>query len=304
MDDIITVSFTGIVDDPALSAPQSIYGYATFDPNEPRDRVDPVSDEGIFEFEDPDAVFLLGDDPYDVTSYTLRVGNNIDINGAGFLILDTLIFEARSADPSDSFILEVGVGTGARDTIIGRNIPEAPITFDEFDGSFGTRIFDPDLGQGFLSAETTRFFLSEGRIGDGIGQDEAELVAFLYEAGLNRNGAIDPPGLNFWIDQREGGASFRQIAIAFTEATEFREIFGAPDELTDEGYVEQLYRNVLDREGEEAGVVFWTGELAEGRLDRADVLLAFARSIENTDVPSEIERLVEVAPGLWDFLEV
>ncbi len=304
MDEIVTVSFTGIVDDAALPEPLAIYGYAAFDPAEPRDRVDPVTDEGIFEFEDPEAVFLLGGTPYDVTSYTLRVGNNIDVNGAGFLILDTLIFEARSTVPGESFILEVGVGTGDRQAIIGRNLPDTPVTLADFDGSFGTRVFDPDLGQGFLSAETTRFFLTEGRIGAGISREEAELVAFLYEAGLDRDGGIDPPGLNFWIDVREDGASFRQIAIAFTEAPEFVEIFGEADAITDAAYVEQLYRNVLDREGEAAGVEFWTGELAEGRLDRADVLLAFARSVENTGAPSEIERLAEVAPGLWDFLDV
>jgi hypothetical protein len=53
-----------------------------------------------------------------------------------------------------------------------------------------------------------------------------ERVALTYEAGLDRDGDIDLPGLNFWIDEREGELGEREMAFAFLESGEFVEKFG------------------------------------------------------------------------------
>lgn len=58
-----------------------------------------------------------------------------------------------------------------------------------------------------------------------------------------------------------------------------------------------LYRNVLDREGEEGGITFWTGRLAGEGFDRVDLLLAFAASPENVAGSPAVADLAEVAPG-------
>lgn len=140
-----------------------------------------------------------------------------------------------------------------------------------------------------------------------LSPEEARTVAYLYEAGLNRDGSIDLLGLNFWIDQREAGLSERQVSRAFLESAEFEAAFGdafdtsSPDYLSNRELVEQLYRNVLNREGEIGGVDFWTNLVSQPDFTRADLLLAFAESPENISASPFVETLTEVSPGQWDF---
>ncbi|GMG80931.1 hypothetical protein LNKW23_01430 [Paralimibaculum aggregatum] len=142
----------------------------------------------------------------------------------------------------------------------------------------------------------------ESAFGLGLSINEAHSVAYLYEAGLNRDGNIDADGLNFWIDARENGLSEAALAQRFLDSPEFAAAFGDPDTLSDRGLVEVLYRNVLNRDGETGGIDFWTGVLAQPGFGRDDLLLAFAKSPENLDGSAFVEDLAEVAPGVWDFL--
>ncbi|MEM7497981.1 MAG: DUF4214 domain-containing protein [Pseudomonadota bacterium] len=143
--------------------------------------------------------------------------------------------------------------------------------------------------------------------GAGLSIGEARTVARLYEAGLDRNGNIDLPGLNFWIDQRAGGLTERALAQAFLGSAEFEAAFGDaldasdPRFLSDRDLVEQLFRNVLDREGEQAGVDFWVGQLQSPSVSRADMLLAFAESPENIAGTPLVDTLVEDTTGNWFF---
>lgn len=76
---------------------------------------------------------------------------------------------------------------------------------------------------------------------------------------------FDIPGLNLWIDRFamlvEGGAreaqAFEQVADALLTSREFGETSGDAVAFTDRGFVELIYRDVLDRDGERAGVDFW-----------------------------------------------
>jgi hypothetical protein len=119
-------------------------------------------------------------------------------------------------------------------------------------------------------------------------------VALLYEAALDRDGAIDTGGLNFWIDRREAGATF-------LAAPEFTALAGPAEALSDGALVELLYRNVLARDGETAGIDFWTGALAAPGFGRPELLLAFANSAENVSGSPVLDTLDEVAPGEWGF---
>ncbi|MEO0429459.1 MAG: DUF4214 domain-containing protein [Pseudomonadota bacterium] len=141
-----------------------------------------------------------------------------------------------------------------------------------------------------------------------LSPEQARTVAYLYEAGLNRDGEIDLPGLNFWIDRREAGLSEQQLSRAFLESGEFKAAFGdafdadSPDYLSDRALVEQFYRNVLNREGETTGIDFLTGRVSQPEFGRPDLLLAFARSSENVAGSPQVQTLSEVAPGEWDFV--
>lgn len=140
-------------------------------------------------------------------------------------------------------------------------------------------------------------FFDERRLSEAAARE----VAYLYEAGLDRDGDIDLPGLNFWIDQREQGLTAVALAQFFLDSPEFAEVVGVPASLTDRDLVEALYLNVLDRDGEQLGVEFWTGVVADPGFSRADLLLAFAVSPENLAGSPFVETLAEEMPGTWDF---
>jgi len=132
-------------------------------------------------------------------------------------------------------------------------------------------------------------------------------VARLYEAAFAR--IPDNGGLNFWIDQVENGqfgffdtpiranpgtqfptndqgglaipSAIAFLAESFVDSQEFQDIFDFNIFFDSREYVEQLYFNVLDREGDIGGINFWTGLLENDFLEEADVLAAFAVSPEN-----------------------
>ena len=97
----------------------------------------------------------------------------------------------------------------------------------------------------------------------------------LYQAALDRT--PDERGLAGWIKFMDDGGALTTMAQQFIDSQEFRTKYGALD---DRNFVNQLYLNVLDRNGEPAGINGWVGGLANG-LTRADVLKGFSESSEN-----------------------
>lgn len=104
----------------------------------------------------------------------------------------------------------------------------------------------------------------------------SDSVARLYTAGLDRE--PEQGGFEFWMTEYTAGRwDLPRMATFFTQSPEFQESYG---ELSDDGFIRQLYRNVLDREGEAGGVAFWNEQMQLG-MDRGTVLLRFAESPEN-----------------------
>ena len=99
--------------------------------------------------------------------------------------------------------------------------------------------------------------------------DQAAAVARLYDSVLDR--LPDAGGLATWKEALQTGMSLNQVADGFTGSAEFQSKYG---NLDDTAFVQQLYRNVLDREGEASGVEGWKGALGTG-MSRADVVLGF-----------------------------
>ncbi len=131
-----------------------------------------------------------------------------------------------------------------------------------------------DLAAGM--AETLRP-LANGWVGiRGAAPAAADVMRF-YETVLDR--LPDAGGLGFWIDAREHGLTLQHMADAFTGSAEFQARYGA---LSNQGFVERLYLNALDRAGEAEGVAHWTGALDAGALPRAGVVMGFAFSHEMT----------------------
>ena len=107
-------------------------------------------------------------------------------------------------------------------------------------------------------------------------QDEVTLgIARLYSAVLDR--LPDVEGLAGWRTAAGAGVSLLDIARDFTQSAEFQSRFGA---LSNQAFVENLYRFTLDREGDAAGIAGWVSVLNSG-ISRERVVLEFSESPEH-----------------------
>ena len=123
-------------------------------------------------------------------------------------------------------------------------------------------------------------------------QEREAAVVRLYRAVLDR--PADRWGFDYWrLRLGPGGASLPRVAEVMSRSAEFQATYGGLD---DRRFVEQIYRNVLDREGEASGVDFWTAALAGG-ASRGTVVARISQSAEHrvrtqADVDVQVSFLV------------
>ncbi len=121
-------------------------------------------------------------------------------------------------------------------------------------------------------------------------EEYSDSVARLYAAMFER--APDLRGFQFWMDEYTADRwSLPLMSEFFAQSPEFVDTYGS---LSNLGFVEQLYRNVLGREGDAEGIAYWADEV-DGGMTRGTLLLRFAESPEN------IERTGTVFPALGPF---
>lgn len=109
----------------------------------------------------------------------------------------------------------------------------------------------------------------------GRGQSEyLDDVFRLYRATLDRD--PDERGLESWSTLLSEGQAYSSIAGGFTNSNEFRKTYGALD---DNGFVDLLYQNVLDRAADAGGLAAWLEQMSNG-LSREGVVEGFAQSRE------------------------
>ncbi len=99
----------------------------------------------------------------------------------------------------------------------------------------------------------------------------------LYGAALGR--APDAAGLAYWSDRLGKGATLSNIASGFIGSTEFKTAYGALDNT---GFVSLLYKNVLNRAADQAGLDGWIAQL-QGGASRESIVVGFSESRENQD---------------------
>ncbi len=87
----------------------------------------------------------------------------------------------------------------------------------------------------------------------------------------------DHAGIRYWWDQMDAGMGIRRVSALFTGSPEFKTMYGPLD---DAGFVRLVYRNVMGREAEAAGVTYWVGELRAKRENRGGVMVKFTESAE------------------------
>jgi hypothetical protein len=122
-------------------------------------------------------------------------------------------------------------------------------------------------------------------------------IARIYEAALDRQ--ADRAGLNYWIDQFENGTSTLNISAFFINSREFIRKFGAPETVGNDAFVGNLYRNILDREAEQAGKDYWVNGLDNGAFTPEQVLALFSTSPENVASTGYLDNLARSVEGDW-----
>lgn len=115
-----------------------------------------------------------------------------------------------------------------------------------------------------------------------VADDQALVIARLYDATFDR--LPDVGGLNAWTNQLKAGAPLFSIAAAFAGSAEFQARYGA---LTNQAFVEQLYRFCLNREGDAGGIQIWVNALNSGAT-RAQILATFSESAEHASLTASL----------------
>lgn len=87
----------------------------------------------------------------------------------------------------------------------------------------------------------------------------------------------DAAGRAHWVDQIRRGLRLEDVAARFYGSEEYWARVGR----SNGGYVDALYRTVLDREPDAGGRSRWVDHLASGRLDRIAVAAHFFGSVES-----------------------
>ncbi len=86
----------------------------------------------------------------------------------------------------------------------------------------------------------------------------------------------DAGGLAHWLATARSGTPLKAISQSFSESSEFVDRYG---QVTDGGFVDQVYQNVLGRSPDSGGRAFWVDRLASG-TSRGEMMIGFSESPE------------------------
>lgn len=154
-----------------------------------------------------------------------------------------------------------------------------PITLNGTEGEFfGTPVRDEIFGSDTVD-EINAGSGDDTLYGDplrALDPDSFEAQIYrAYQSVFDR--APDKAGFEaFLTEVRLGNLTQQEVIAEFVASAEFVDTYG---ELSNREFVEQLYRNVLDREGDAGGIDAFTSALDGGR-SRASVVVEFANSGE------------------------
>ncbi|MCK4493798.1 MAG: DUF4214 domain-containing protein, partial [Methylococcales bacterium] len=100
---------------------------------------------------------------------------------------------------------------------------------------------------------------------------QSDSVLELYSAYFNR--AADATGFTFWQksfdtylssstgadDTAKSADALQKIAVDMSTSTEYKELY--PSTLSNEAFINAIYKNLLDRDSDAGGLAFWVGHI-------------------------------------------
>src|SRR5690606_25665020 len=107
------------------------------------------------------------------------------------------------------------------------------------------------LDQGGNRTELITQFMTGTEFESNVGA-----VARLYHAVLGRS--ADYCGFNYWVGERLGGLSAKDMGAAFLQSAEF---LSSHLTLSEVGFIDLLYQNVLGRAADAEGRNYWLDQL-------------------------------------------
>jgi hypothetical protein len=106
-------------------------------------------------------------------------------------------------------------------------------------------------------------------------QAQIDSITALYAGYFDR--APDPAGLQFWIDELDGGRDYNTIAADFAsspEATALYPYLATPGVSSPSAFITSVYANLFGRAPDAAGLAFWVAKLESGDVSVADMIEA------------------------------
>lgn len=113
------------------------------------------------------------------------------------------------------------------------------------------------------------------------GLSNQDFIAKLYTVALNRS--ADPGGLAYWTGKLDGGSWTRERVMAHfanTGKVDYNVVNLKMTASDNQTFVEQLYSGMFNRQGDTAGVKYWTDQINLKKQGRNNVLAYFAISSE------------------------
>jgi hypothetical protein len=137
-------------------------------------------------------------------------------------------------------------------------------------------------------ADVIDFFVSSAEF-----QSVIAPVSRLYLAYFKR--LPDTDGLKHWIELKLNGMALNDISQHFSDSTEFQSTYG---NLSNEDFVKLVYQNVLGRESDVDGLIYWAGLLNGGTLNFGTVMTQFSESAENISLTNNNIRVISFYYGM------
>ncbi len=106
----------------------------------------------------------------------------------------------------------------------------------------------------------------------------------VYRAAFDRE--PDLGGMGYYLSVMDQGLSVFDVAATFVWSQEFKDLYGINPSNAE--VVTRLYQNILHREPEQAGYLYWLDILDSGKASVSAVLATFSESQENRDGTVEL----------------
>lgn len=175
-----------------------------------------------------------------------------------------------------------GNGQPGHDRIVGRDgidrmvltAPRAHYTIEHTDAG-ATTVGKIDAGGAITLAGIERIVFNDAAVALDIDGNAGQAYR-LYQAAFGRE--PEQGGIGYWMARMAQGTSLHAVAGDFLRSDEFMQRHGQL--AANDGFVTALYRQVLNRAPEQAGLDYWLQAMASN-IDRAEVLVLFSESQEN-----------------------